>query len=316
MSNLKKIIYTVSSVFGLILFFVSLLPVFSGVIHLGVIIPASIGMLISLYSLLSLKYPLENIPWKHERSLEYEEKLENARSDALKENSKLRRSIILGVKKDALENYDKEPSNYVPGMIMGRERRVVIDTIFMLMTALFLVVCVAVMSLISVGYDEFDGKMEDKVIVVLGAKIKKDGKPTYTLEKRLDAALELLNKDESIKCIVTGGRGNDEPISEATAMKKYLVGKGIDENRIFEEGKSKNTKENILNSASIIERNNIGKNMIIVTDKFHQYRANRYAREIGFKSQGYGIKMRNDLRFSYWMREVFAVSIEILKGSK
>lgn len=316
MSNLKKFMYTMASILGLVLFFVSLLPVFSGVIHLGVIIPATIGMLISIYSLLSLKYPLENIPWKHERNSDYEEKLKLARNDALKEKSKLRKSIILGMKKEALEAYDKEIDNYVPGMIMSRERRVVIDTIFMLMTALFIVVCVSVMSLMSVGYDEFDGKLENKVVVVLGAKIKKDGKPTYTLEKRLDAAISLLDKDENIKCIVAGGKGSDEPISEASAMKKYLVDKGIDADRVLEEDKSKNTKENIWNSALIMEEQDMGKTMIVVTDKFHQYRANRYAREIGVKSQGYGIKMRSDLRFSYWMREVFAVSVEILKGSK
>lgn len=37
-----------------------------------------------------------------------------------------------------------------------------------------------------------------------------------------------LSENEDVICIVSGGKGDDEKISEAQAMKNYLVENGID----------------------------------------------------------------------------------------
>ena len=44
--------------------------------------------------------------------------------------------------------------------------------------------------------------------------------------------------------VVSGGKGSGEKITEAKAMKDYLIKNGIDKNRIIEEDKSTNTYEN------------------------------------------------------------------------
>lgn len=46
-------------------------------------------------------------------------------------------------------------------------------------------------------------------------------------------------------CIVSGGKGDSENISEAEAMYRWLVDKGIDSSRIYKEDKSTSTVENI-----------------------------------------------------------------------
>lgn len=81
-------------------------------------------------------------------------------------------------------------------------------------------------------------------VIVLGCKVN-GNTPSRMLKRRLDSAVIYLNENEDVVCIVSGGKGEDEKISEAQAMKEYLVDKGIDEGRILTEDKSVNTLENI-----------------------------------------------------------------------
>ena len=46
------------------------------------------------------------------------------------------------------------------------------------------------------------------------------------LRRRLDAAITAMNDNPDTLCIVSGGKGDDEKISEALAMKNYLLEKG------------------------------------------------------------------------------------------
>ncbi len=94
-------------------------------------------------------------------------------------------------------------------------------------------------------------------------------------------AVIYLNENEDVVCIVSGGKGEDEKISEAQAMKEYLVDKGIDEGRILTEDKSVNTLENIKNSVALLGGNGSGE-IAIITDGFHQYRAGYIAESFGY----------------------------------
>ncbi len=64
-------------------------------------------------------------------------------------------------------------------------------------------------------------------IIVLGARVM-GNEPGLTLKGRLDRALEYVkSNDDDCKIIVSGGKGDGENISEAEAMKRYLVERGI-----------------------------------------------------------------------------------------
>lgn len=91
-----------------------------------------------------------------------------------------------------------------------------------------------------------------------------------------------MNDNPDTLCIVSGGKGDDEKISEALAMKNYLLEKGMDSDRIIMEDKSTSTYENIQNSLKILDELGMSHDMTIVTDGFHQYRASLIAKAQGW----------------------------------
>ena len=76
-------------------------------------------------------------------------------------------------------------------------------------------------------------------IIILGCQIKKDGTLTKLLKERADRAIEFgkMQKEKTGKDIIfvpSGGKGDDEVISEAQAIKNYLMEQGIDEGNIYD----------------------------------------------------------------------------------
>lgn len=151
-------------------------------------------------------------------------------------------------------------------------------------------------------------------IIVLGAQIR--GRViTGTLKRRLDKALVYLQKNAETLCIVSGGQGRGEAVSEAQAMADYLIANGIAEERVILENQSKSTYENLVNCLEIIdepEQDKVG----IVTNNFHIYRATKYAQMIGYKKV-YSIVASCDmiLFLNYMVREFFAV-LKMFKNYK
>uniref|UniRef100_UPI0025F8263F YdcF family protein n=1 Tax=uncultured Clostridium sp. TaxID=59620 RepID=UPI0025F8263F len=86
---------------------------------------------------------------------------------------------------------------------------------------------------------------DSQYILVLGAGLKDGYNPSATLRYRLNAAIDCVETYGNTGIIVvSGGQGADEKISEAEAMKKYLIDYGVPENRILVEDKSRTTDEN------------------------------------------------------------------------
>lgn len=118
-------------------------------------------------------------------------------------------------------------------------------------------------------------------IIVLGAQVREDG-PSVVLKYRLNEAIDYLNGNPETLCIVSGGQGVNEPVSEARCMADYLIENGIDSNRIILEDKSKNTVENIKYSKELMENtyNGVG----IITNNFHVFRAVQIAKKQELKN--------------------------------
>jgi uncharacterized SAM-binding protein YcdF (DUF218 family) len=85
---------------------------------------------------------------------------------------------------------------------------------------------------------------EQLTVMIFGCYVRGE-EPGRTLTTRLDAALSLLKRYPNADCIVSGGQGSNEAISEAEAMRRYLVSRGIAEERITLEDRSTNTSENL-----------------------------------------------------------------------
>jgi len=150
-------------------------------------------------------------------------------------------------------------------------------------------------------------------LIVLGAQVR-GTRVTKTLQKRLDTATIYLKENPKTLAIVSGGQGAGEDISEAEAMKKYLLEQGIAENRIIKEDKSTNTDENIRYSKNII--NDEDATTAIVTNGFHVYRAVAIAKKQGLNHvQGLAAPSDQILLINYYVREVLGVIKDKVVGN-
>ena len=154
-----------------------------------------------------------------------------------------------------------------------------------------------------------------KVVVVLGCQVKKT-RPSLMLKRRLDAAKELLESDGELVCVVSGGKGTGEDISEAQCMKEYLVSCGIDEKRIIEEDRSTTTYENLKFTRDILDERGLGRDIIIATDAFHEYRASLLAKKLGYSSTS-ACPAFTKFRYlpTYWVREWIGLTHYFIFGN-
>lgn len=145
-------------------------------------------------------------------------------------------------------------------------------------------------------------------VVVLGCKVQGD-QPSWMLSDRLDRAYEVLSENPGVKCVVTGGKGDDEQYSEAYVMKKYLTDRGISPDRIYTEELSESTEENLLYTRSLIKLNGLPENIVVVTDRFHELRARIWAEKAGFTHiYSACCETRLYLVTGYWFREMFGLA--------
>lgn len=139
-------------------------------------------------------------------------------------------------------------------------------------------------------------------VLVLGCQVRGEI-PSYMLQDRCRKAVEVLNASPYAICIVSGGRGRGESITEAEAMLRYLVACGIDEHRIIKEERATSTAENMLYSAEILRGLGKMQNVAVVTNEFHQYRAGIYAEKAGLSVGHYSAATRPKSFLNSWVRE-------------
>lgn len=150
---------------------------------------------------------------------------------------------------------------------------------------------------------------ENATVIVLGCKVYGD-RPSIMLMERLDAAITYLNENTESVCIVSGGQGKDETMSEAECMYLYLTNHGISSDRIYKEDKSTSTRQNLTFSYEIIKKNGLNDNIAIVTNEFHEYRAGKIAEDLGLEYGAVPGATTLWLFPTYYTRELFAILYE------
>ena len=153
-------------------------------------------------------------------------------------------------------------------------------------------------------------RMNFNYVIIHGCGLAGGERLTKLLSNRVDKAIEIYNKCKVKPVIIpSGGRGSDEKISEAQAMKDYLDSHGIPEESIVLEDRSATTWENLEGSKAIIDAGKGGKKAALVSSNYHIYRCLRLAREVGLKCTGIGA----DVAFYFWpsalIREFIAVFV-------
>lgn len=123
-----------------------------------------------------------------------------------------------------------------------------------------------------------------RAVIVLGCGLRGEA-PTALLVDRLEAALAYHESHPEAVLVVSGGQlGLNEAISEAEAMRRWLVGHGVPEEQIFCEDASTSTEENFRFSRAVLEAHGLSPQepLRFVTNGFHCRRAGLYAAAGGY----------------------------------
>ncbi len=111
------------------------------------------------------------------------------------------------------------------------------------------------------------------VAVVLGKYLCDDGSISHELRERLTKAFLSYRSGLVGTLIVSGGRANvNAPCTEAEAMKKYLVARGVADADVVTENNSLNTYENARECAKILDGYELSE-LFLITSAKHNYRA-------------------------------------------
>jgi len=154
---------------------------------------------------------------------------------------------------------------------------------------------------------------EDATLILHGAQVVGE-QPSLILQRRMETALEFLQETPRSVAVLSGGLGTDATISEAEAMRRFLVLGGISDDRLFVEDRSTSTYENVGFSKIIIEEQNLSRNVAITTDGFHQFRAQRFARDAGLYASALPSNTPVFNLPYYWLRELAAITVQVVLG--
>jgi len=172
--------------------------------------------------------------------------------------------------------------------------------------AIFLTSFVVIEAIIIVNGNS-DEEIETDYLIILGAGLRGES-VSLTLMERLEKGIEFLTQYPDAKVVVSGGQGRGESITEAEAMRRYLVRKGIDEERIIKEDRATSTMENMKFSKEIIDMQSgrYTQDITIITSDFHMLRAKMLARRNGLNPRGITCNTPVQVRINCYIREYFA----------
>ena len=145
--------------------------------------------------------------------------------------------------------------------------------------------------------------------VVLGAGVN-GSVPSMALQERIDAAYAYLLRCPEAVCILSGGQGGGEDITEAECMFRELTALGISPQRLWKEEQATSTRENIRFSLALIEEKTgvrpaqIG----LISSEYHLHRAKMLAKQEQVEALGIPAGTAwAALRYNYYLREIAGV---------
>ncbi len=137
-------------------------------------------------------------------------------------------------------------------------------------------------------------------VLVLGCQVKSDGSPSHMLEDRLKAAVGC-NRGDTL-FLMSGDHGQED-YNEVAVMKQYAIDAGVPSENIFMDHAGFSTYESIYRAKHIFGARRI----LIVTQKYHLYRALHIANALDLEAWGIAADARTySGQFYREIREVLA----------
>lgn len=140
-------------------------------------------------------------------------------------------------------------------------------------------------------------------IIVLGCSVKKNGEPSLMLEDRVRAAASFYQAAKVPVMLVSGDHLREE-YDEVTVMKELAVSFGVPEDAVCMDHTGLNTYDSIVHTRTFFGE---GARVVIVTQRYHLYRALYLAEQLGLDAWGVSADLRPyHLQFKREIREIMA----------
>lgn len=163
---------------------------------------------------------------------------------------------------------------------------------------------------------------DNRVAIVLGAKVWDGGVPSFVLEDRIITAVELY-KAGKVKKILMSGDNPTKEYDEPTAMKNYAVKLGVPENDVVMDFAGRRTYDTCWRAKNIFGVDKA----IMISQEFHLPRSIYLCQNLGVDAVGIAANRRPYDGENYWaFREFFGVAsawfetnffpFEPIKGNK
>lgn len=120
-------------------------------------------------------------------------------------------------------------------------------------------------------------------IVVLGAA-QYDGRPSETLQARLDHALTLYRLRVAPRIVTVGGSRRGDRFTEAGAGERYLDEHGVTGSGVVAVSEGWNTLTSLEAASRLFQRRG-WRSAVLVTDPWHALRSRRMARDLGIAAE-------------------------------
>ena len=158
--------------------------------------------------------------------------------------------------------------------------KLLIATIFLLISFVFIIDIDVIFTSKQYIKNDYSELKNVDCILILGAGIW-DDEPSPMLKDRLDKGIELYKNNVSGKLLMSGDHVS-EGRDEVNVMKKYAINNNINSSDIFMDHAGISTYDSIYRLKEIFGV----KKVVIVTQKYHLYRAIFIARSLGIEAYG------------------------------
>lgn len=125
-------------------------------------------------------------------------------------------------------------------------------------------------------------------ILVLGARVWDNGSPSGILKDRINAGVAVYEAGASDRILMSGDHGQTD-YDEVNAMKNCAVEQGVTSESIFLDHAGFSTYESVYRARDIFQV----KRVLIVTQRYHLYRALYIANRMGLTARGYACDRRD-----------------------
>ena len=152
-------------------------------------------------------------------------------------------------------------------------------------------------------------------VIIHGCWFRKDGSLPPLLQGRADRAADFWKQQKKATgkeavLIPSGGQGPGESMSEAEAIKRYLLTCGIPENCILKEDQSTNTYQNMVCSKKLIDQAKKNAKVGFSTTNYHVFRSGLWAELAGLPAEGMGSRTR----WWYWPNAFMRECVGLLRN--